>query len=228
MTSNDKPDPICEPCLAGKMHANPFPSSKNRSTRLLELVHTDVHKVGTPTHSGYQYWVTFIDDFSRFRVVIPIKTKDMTFDAFKQFKAYAENQTGHKIKALRDDKHRFFASYSHHPLFSLCVLSLPLTSSRDLPLSYTQPYLPVPVEPQLRAWPLFRGLHLASQGQKVPRMLLSPPLLFPPFLPPFSLLQLLPHGVLRVRHGRLLSLPVSSRPLLNSPPSPKYLKASSL
>ena len=28
----------------------------------------------------------------------------MTFDAFKQFKAYAENQTGHKIKALRDDK----------------------------------------------------------------------------------------------------------------------------
>jgi hypothetical protein len=27
MTSNDKPDPICEPCLAGKMHANPFPSN---------------------------------------------------------------------------------------------------------------------------------------------------------------------------------------------------------
>ena len=88
----------------GKRSRSAFPSSKNRSTRLLELVHTDVHKVGTPTHSGYQYWVTFIDAFSRFRVVIPIKTKDMTFDAFKQFKAYAENQTGHKIKALRDDK----------------------------------------------------------------------------------------------------------------------------
>ena len=28
----------------------------------------------------------------------------MVFDAFKQFKAYAENQTGHKIKKLRDDK----------------------------------------------------------------------------------------------------------------------------
>ena len=27
----------------------------------------------------------------------------MVFDAFKQFKAYAENQIGHKIKALRDD-----------------------------------------------------------------------------------------------------------------------------
>jgi hypothetical protein len=102
MTSNNKPDPICEPCLAGKMHANPFPSSKNRSQKLLEHVHTDVHKVGTTTHSGYQYWVTFIDDYSRLCIVLPIKTKDMVFDAFKQFKAYAENQTGHKIKALRD------------------------------------------------------------------------------------------------------------------------------
>ena len=27
LDSSEKPDPICEPCLAGKMHANPFPSS---------------------------------------------------------------------------------------------------------------------------------------------------------------------------------------------------------
>jgi hypothetical protein len=26
MTSNKKPDLICEPCLTGKMHANRFPS----------------------------------------------------------------------------------------------------------------------------------------------------------------------------------------------------------
>ena len=27
ITSSSKPDPICEPCLAGKMVADPFPSS---------------------------------------------------------------------------------------------------------------------------------------------------------------------------------------------------------
>ena len=32
------PDPICEPCLAGKMHANPFPPSQTRASCLLELV----------------------------------------------------------------------------------------------------------------------------------------------------------------------------------------------
>jgi transposase InsO family protein len=36
--------------------------------------------------------------------VLPIKAKSDVFDAFKQFKAYAENQSGHKIKMLRDDK----------------------------------------------------------------------------------------------------------------------------
>lgn len=36
-------DPICEPCLSGKMNANPFPSSKTRASKPLELIHTDLH-----------------------------------------------------------------------------------------------------------------------------------------------------------------------------------------
>ena len=98
------PDPICEPCLAGKMHANPFPSSKWRASRPLELVHSDVHQVPYPSFSGCRYLVTFIDDYSRFRFVLPIKAKSDVFEAFKNFKAYAENQSGHMIKILRDDK----------------------------------------------------------------------------------------------------------------------------
>jgi hypothetical protein len=55
------PDPICEPCLAGKMHSNPFPSSQWRASRPLELIHTDVHQVPYPSFSGFRYWVSFID-----------------------------------------------------------------------------------------------------------------------------------------------------------------------
>ncbi|KAF8837030.1 hypothetical protein BDN67DRAFT_883522, partial [Paxillus ammoniavirescens] len=36
------PDPVCALCLAGKMHANPFPSSEWHASRPLELVHTDM------------------------------------------------------------------------------------------------------------------------------------------------------------------------------------------
>ena len=57
-----------------------------------------------PTHQGYCYWVTFIDDFSRFKAVYLLKRKSETFAAFKQFKAWAENVTGQKLGCLRDDK----------------------------------------------------------------------------------------------------------------------------
>jgi hypothetical protein len=48
--------------------------------------------------------VSFIDDYSRYRFILPIKAKSDVFEAFKQFKAYAENQSERKIKILRDDK----------------------------------------------------------------------------------------------------------------------------
>ena len=84
------PDPVCEPYLAGKMHADPFPPSISRASRLLELVHTDVHHVTHPSFSGCHYWVTFIDDYSRYRFVLPIKHKSYVFEAFKTFKAFAD------------------------------------------------------------------------------------------------------------------------------------------
>jgi hypothetical protein len=91
---------ICEPCLAGKMHANPFPSSEHRATEVLELIHSDVHQIGVTPHGGYQYWVSFVDDCSYFKALYPIKKKSDTFSEFKRFKAL----TGKKIKRFHDDK----------------------------------------------------------------------------------------------------------------------------
>ena len=40
------PDPICEPCIAGKQHrSNVSKHSSSRSTELLQLIHSDVHGV---------------------------------------------------------------------------------------------------------------------------------------------------------------------------------------
>src|SRR6266702_4195301 len=105
LDSQASPDLVCEACKAGKMHADPFPISTSRTSKLLQLVHSDVHgPVKVPTHQGYRYWVTFIDDFSRFKAVYLLKRKSETFTAFKQFKAWSENLTGAKLGTLRDDK----------------------------------------------------------------------------------------------------------------------------
>ena len=104
LRSQKPQDPICEPCLAGKMHANPFLASNNRASSPLKLIHSDVHDVNQHTFTGYRYWVTFIDDYSQYKFVFPIKKKSEVLQTFKNFKVYTENQSGCRVKTLHDDK----------------------------------------------------------------------------------------------------------------------------
>jgi hypothetical protein len=51
-------------------------------------------------HGGAQYFLTFIDDFSRKTHVYVLKAKGEVFEKFKQYKVLMENKIGHKIKVL--------------------------------------------------------------------------------------------------------------------------------
>jgi len=104
LTLESRNHKICEPCLAGKMHANLFTMSNNHMSVPLELVHSDVHDVNHHMFTGYRNWVTFINDYPHYQFVFLIKRKSEVSQAFKNFKAYAETQLGHHIKALCDDK----------------------------------------------------------------------------------------------------------------------------
>jgi transposase InsO family protein len=96
---------ICEECVEGKQHRAPHTQPATRTTEPLERIHSDVHgQLPVMTRHGYHYWVVFVDDYSRLAAAYFLKTKDETFEAFKRFKAWAENKLNRKIKALRDDK----------------------------------------------------------------------------------------------------------------------------
>jgi len=72
--SSHKPDIVCEPCLAAKMHSNPFPSSPSRSTKPLELVHSDLPgPLPVATREGYRYWITFLDDATSYRAAMHLR-----------------------------------------------------------------------------------------------------------------------------------------------------------
>lgn len=104
--SRETMDPICEPCLAGKQHHVAVPKvAQHCASSPLALVHSDVHGP-LPVQSRHhaKYWITFIDDFTCYWVVLPLKAKSEAFAAFKMFKALAENQLNCKIRALCDDK----------------------------------------------------------------------------------------------------------------------------
>ena len=57
----------CEPCLMGNMTRTPFSGSMERATDLLEIIHTDVcGPMSVSARGGYRYFVTFMDDLSRY------------------------------------------------------------------------------------------------------------------------------------------------------------------
>jgi hypothetical protein len=95
---------VCRGCAMGKYAKAPFPASDSRSAGILDLIHSDVSgRMSSPSLSGYQYYVLFIDDYSRKTWIYFLKTKGEVFKRFQEFKALVENQTGKKIRCLRSD-----------------------------------------------------------------------------------------------------------------------------
>jgi transposase InsO family protein len=59
---------------------------------------------GVLTKGEKRYFITLIDDVTRFYYVYLLKTKDETLDYFKIYKAEVKNQLERKIKHLRSDR----------------------------------------------------------------------------------------------------------------------------
>ncbi|KAJ9557299.1 hypothetical protein OSB04_011913 [Centaurea solstitialis] len=53
---------------------------------------------------GYQYFITFTDDFSRYGYVYLMRHKSESFERFKEFQNEVQNQLDRKIKFLRSDR----------------------------------------------------------------------------------------------------------------------------
>ena len=97
--------PVCESCLKGKMTKRPFSAKGERSKEPLQLVHSDIcGPLSVQDRGGYEYFVTFIDDYSRYGYVYLIHKKSETFGKFKEFMAEAEKQLGKSLKILRSDR----------------------------------------------------------------------------------------------------------------------------
>lgn len=96
---------FCESCVFGKAHKQSFKKGKHTSKEVLEYVHSDLWGAPSvvPSLAGKQYFITFIDDYSRKVWIYFLKTKDEAFETFEEWKKEVETQTGRKVKCLRTD-----------------------------------------------------------------------------------------------------------------------------
>ncbi|RVX05968.1 Retrovirus-related Pol polyprotein from transposon TNT 1-94 [Vitis vinifera] len=111
---------ICVECIKGK-HTKTKKLGANRATDVLELIQADIcGPYPTASWNGQQYFITFIDDYSRYGYLFLIHEKSQSLDVFKTFKAKVELQLNKRIKSVRSDRGgeyygRYDGSGEQHP-----------------------------------------------------------------------------------------------------------------
>lgn len=95
----------CEACLAGKHNTVQSKQPARRATRRLELVHSDLSGMIASAQGGFQYYICFIDDYSRYTWVFLLKDKSSAtiLRTFDLFLASAERQSNERVLCLRTD-----------------------------------------------------------------------------------------------------------------------------
>jgi len=93
--------PFCVSYMIGKQHCLKFPKqAEHRAQHPLYLIHSDIKGPFDPTHIGFKYFITFIDDFSRYTITYLLKLRSQALTKFQEYKAYSENFTNQTIKFL--------------------------------------------------------------------------------------------------------------------------------
>lgn len=159
--SNKMDVDFCKACVMGKSHRLPSSLSTTEYTSPLELVYSDLWGPSpSPSSSGYLYYITFIDAYSRYTWIYLLKAKSEAISAFHQFKASSELQLNAKIKALQTDwggefrvfpnflkdfgiHHRLICPHTHHQNGvverkhrHIVDLGLSLLAHASIPLTY--------------------------------------------------------------------------------------------
>lgn len=86
-----------------KSHQLPCSIYRHVSTSPLELIYTDVWGPAITYVGGFKYYVSFIDDFSKFSWVYLLHTKSEVEDTFLKFQKHVELLLNHKIKGVQSD-----------------------------------------------------------------------------------------------------------------------------
>lgn len=96
---------VCIDCIKGKQTKRIVKKPATRSTQLLELIHTDIcGPFDAPSWSGEKYFITFIDDYSRYGYTYLLHEKSESVNVLEIFIDEVERQLDRKVKVVRSDR----------------------------------------------------------------------------------------------------------------------------
>lgn len=94
---------VCNACQMTKSHQLTFSTSNQTSSFPLDLIHSDVWGPAITSVNGFKYYVSFIDDYSKFTWLFPLKYKSEVEKVLYQFQAHVERLLNRKILCTQTD-----------------------------------------------------------------------------------------------------------------------------
>ena len=89
---------MCVNCIKGKQTKH-TKKGATRSTKLLEIIHTDIcEPFDIPSFGKEKYLITFIDDFSRYGYIYLLHEKSQAVNVLKVYITEVERQLKRKVK----------------------------------------------------------------------------------------------------------------------------------
>lgn len=124
---------VCDTCQKAKQTRLKFGDARERATRPLQIIHTDVcGPIDPNTWDSNRYFVTFLDDYTHYTMVYLIKSKDEVPYKIKQYAERVETKWNNKISKIRCDNGR---EYVNTQLKTWC-------ENRGIELDTTVPHTP--------------------------------------------------------------------------------------
>ncbi|KAG7536936.1 Integrase catalytic core [Arabidopsis suecica] len=102
----------CEACILGKHCKSVFPKSNTIYENCFDLVHSDVWTSPCLSRENQKYFVTFIDEKSKYTWLTLLPSKDRVLEAFTNFQNYVTNHYNAKIKIFRSDNGGEYTSHA--------------------------------------------------------------------------------------------------------------------
>lgn len=93
---------VCDTCQKGKSHQLPYPRSSSASSSPLELVFFDAWGPAPTSMGKNSFYVSFIDDFSKFTWIYLLHHKYDVFKNFYEFRTMVERQFNKKNSHYAD------------------------------------------------------------------------------------------------------------------------------
>ncbi|KAL2327971.1 hypothetical protein Fmac_021398 [Flemingia macrophylla] len=133
---------VCVDCIKGKQTRHTSKNPTTRSTQLLELIHTDIcGPFDIPSWNGEKYFITFIDDYSRYCYIYLLHEKSQSMNVIEVFINEVERQLDRKVKIVRSDRGGEY--YGKTDESGQCPGPFAkFLESRGICAQYTMPYTP--------------------------------------------------------------------------------------